>query len=65
MRRFAAYLAARIREKSTIASVSAALPTAVQLASPWCWVVILGALAVALMPTSTPASTTPEPANDR
>jgi hypothetical protein len=53
VRRFLRYAGARIRERSTIAAVSGALPTALQLASPWCWFVILVAIAVALMPTST------------
>jgi hypothetical protein len=52
MMRPLSYLSARIRERSTIASVAAALPTAVQLVSPWCWVVIVAAIGVALLPTS-------------
>jgi hypothetical protein len=54
VRRALAYLSARIRERSTIASVAAALPTAVQLVAPWSWIVILAAIGVALLPTSTP-----------
>lgn len=58
MRRFLKYAGARIRERSTIAAISSALPTALQVASPWCWIILLAAIGVALMPTSTEAKAT-------
>jgi hypothetical protein len=61
VKRLFSYLRARFREKSTIASLSGALPTAVQVGSPLGWILIALAIGITLYPTSPDPNLTGEP----